>query len=1251
MTPLAPPRIKNPYPGLRPFEADESDLFFGRETQTDELLRRLGRSRFVAVVGTSGSGKSSLVRAGLLPALRGGFLVASGSHWRIAVLRPGGTPIESLASALHAALYPDAGEDRFAEEMLEITLRRSSLGLVEAARQARLEAHENLLIVVDQFEELFRFGQAWAQSATQNPAAALVHLLLEAVRQSEIPIHVMITMRSDFLGECAQFRDLSEAINDGLYLIPRMTRDQLRLAITAPAAVCGTAMTPRLVQELLNDVNDDPDQLPVLQHALMRTWNKWQNKVGDSDTIDVEDYEVTGGMAEALSRHANEIWEELSDGPGGANKELAKKMFQCLTEKGPHSREVRRPTPFRDLCRVLAADDSVVKSIIEHYRDEDRAFLMPPRLTPLDEGSVVDISHESFIRKWDKLRGWVEEEAQSAAMYRRIAEAARLEKRGEAGLWRNPQLQRALEWRAKTKPTSAWAERYDPDFEVAMDFLDRSVAEHKAEVERDEEARRREERAERTRNKISVFAALIVVVVGLFAFLWMKSQNSLRVSKALGLATHATLLNRQNDAAVAQSLLHSSLLATESMRRIQSLENEEALRLDLALLPREISHSSGGGRVDAVSFSPDGRYVTVANEDGTSRVIEAATGKEVSHLKPDGEVKELALSADGRYLATADGDSTTRLIEAATGKEISHQKQEGKINAIAFNRDGRYVATASEDGAASTVVVLEAATGNEVSRLKQDGKVFAIAFSPDGRWLAVGGDSADGTGFASVLSSDGGRLVFRTLQPYGITAVAFSPDGQSVATGARDYTARIFRLDTGVEQWRFMHQATVNAIAFSENGRHLTTGSSDNTARVIEVATGKEIARVPHESEVYSVAFSPNSRWVAAGGGDGTVRIVEATANQELLHVPDEKKFYPLGAKTFSAAAFSPDQRYVATADKTAVVRVTETVTGNEIGLFQLGNNDKEINALAFSSSGKQVATAGPGNTVRLINLARDGADNPVRSLDLATDQEKRAQSGVGNVYAVAFSHDGRVVISGGADGKVRLNDVQSGAVTSTISLSQGEQVFVLTASSSGDRIAVASAKDGTNLVHLFDFSGRELLKPIKNDQQINALEFSLKDDRYLAIAGGDTVRVIDASTGKQISYRSYPKQWIYSAAFSADGKLVAIGRDDGMVRVVEVRTGREVHGLTHGEPVYDLAFSMNDDFLLVFAGKTAYRDMLGRDDLIDEACSRLSPNLTEEQKKQRLPEVDDHETVDYNDTCRDYEGRSKRSTGAISKP
>ena len=252
----AAPAIKSPYPGLRPFEAEESDLFFGREPQVDELLRRLGKSRFVAVIGSSGSGKSSLVRAGLVPALIGGYLTSAGSHWRIAVFRPGGDPIGALRDALHAA--SGGGEqDDTSRGLMEITLRRSSLGLVEATRQAQMAEHENLLIIVDQFEELFRFQRARGLNEAIDEAAALVRLLLEAVRQADIPIHVLITMRSDFLGDCSQFRELPETINEGLYLVPRMTRDQFRQAIVGPAAVSGVTVTPRLVQQLLNDIGNE----------------------------------------------------------------------------------------------------------------------------------------------------------------------------------------------------------------------------------------------------------------------------------------------------------------------------------------------------------------------------------------------------------------------------------------------------------------------------------------------------------------------------------------------------------------------------------------------------------------------------------------------------------------------------------------------------------------------------------------------------------------------------------------------------------------------------------------------------------------------------------------------------------------------------------------------------------------------------------------------------------------------------------
>ncbi|HTG17671.1 MAG TPA: hypothetical protein VK747_20655, partial [Blastocatellia bacterium] len=305
----------NPFPGLRPFEFHESLLYFGRDGQSEQLLRKLISTRFMAVVGTSGSGKSSLVRAGLLPALFGGFMTSADSDWRIAIFRPSNDPIGNLARAIdESGLFgsPGEGAAHVQATMIESTLRRGSLGVVEAVRLAQIGPREQVLVVVDQFEELFRFAQVAASERYQNEAAAFVKLLLEAARQREVPIYVVLTMRSDFLGDCSLFWDLPEAINEGQYLIPRLSRDQRREAITGPAAVCGAAITPRLVNRLLNDTGDNPDQLPILQHALMRTWNRWKEENRDSEPIDLQHYEAIGEMSAALSRHADEAYNDLA---------------------------------------------------------------------------------------------------------------------------------------------------------------------------------------------------------------------------------------------------------------------------------------------------------------------------------------------------------------------------------------------------------------------------------------------------------------------------------------------------------------------------------------------------------------------------------------------------------------------------------------------------------------------------------------------------------------------------------------------------------------------------------------------------------------------------------------------------------------------------------------------------------------------------------------------------------------------------
>jgi tetratricopeptide (TPR) repeat protein len=484
--------LKNPFPGLRPFETDEYRLFFGREGQSDELLARLQRARFLAVVGTSGSGKSSLIRAGLMPALRGGMMKGAGAGWRIAVMRPGGDPMGNLAAELvKKDVLSEAGAglpDQEAEAVIEATLRSGSLGIVNVARQAHLGEHEKLLIVVDQFEELFRF-RATQEGSSVDEAAAFVKLLLEAAHQRELSIYIVLTMRSDFLGDCAQFQGLPEAINDGQYLIPRMTRDERRFAVTGPVGVTRGKISEPLINRLLNDVGDNPDQLPILQHALMRTWEHWHAHRRNGEPIGIEHYEAIGTMSDALSRHADEAYNEL---PDERSRQIAERLFKALSERGADNREIRRPTRLDTICKITGATMKEVIVVIDIFRGGGRSFLMPPAGTPLHAESVIDISHESLIRNWQRLKAWVSEEVQSVRIYRRVAEASVLHREGSEALVQDPALQFALDWREKSHPNEAWGERYHPEYQTAMVYLEQSrIA--RAERIAAEEARRNEE--------------------------------------------------------------------------------------------------------------------------------------------------------------------------------------------------------------------------------------------------------------------------------------------------------------------------------------------------------------------------------------------------------------------------------------------------------------------------------------------------------------------------------------------------------------------------------------------------------------------------------------------------------------------------------------------------------------------------------------------------------------------------------------
>lgn len=395
-----------PFPGLRSYDTHESMFFFGRDREVDELVRLLRHTRLLTVAGASGSGKSSLVRAGLLPAFRGGLFPAAGSRWRVAALRPGDDPVGNLARALAT---PDVlGNERMEapdrEAIIEAVLRRGTLGLMEAAGQARLPAEENLLVVVERLEDLFRVAPAAGERGTADDPAAFVNLLLEATRQTELPVYVVLVLRAGYLGDCARFRGLPEAINDGMRLIPRLTRDEAREAITGPVGVCRAQVTPRLVGRLLNDMGSDPRGLPAFQHALARTWEAWRREGREGEPVDFRHYEESGGVGVSISRHADEAFDGLADAESRA---VAERLFRTLARECGVGKGFGDVVKLKTLCEVVGAGGQDVAAVVEAFRREGRSFLRPPAALPLTGESLVEISYEDVIHSWSRLKSWV----------------------------------------------------------------------------------------------------------------------------------------------------------------------------------------------------------------------------------------------------------------------------------------------------------------------------------------------------------------------------------------------------------------------------------------------------------------------------------------------------------------------------------------------------------------------------------------------------------------------------------------------------------------------------------------------------------------------------------------------------------------------------------------------------------------------------------------------------------------------------
>ncbi|RAV60370.1 hypothetical protein DIU36_01800 [Mucilaginibacter rubeus] len=628
---LTPAEIKkNPFPGLRPYRTSEFQLFKGRGGQAEELIRRLQNNKFLAVIGSSGTGKSSLVRAGLIPQLFGGYLHGTSNRWDVAICRPGADPIENLAIALASIRSSSRSKEVIEHDFREIypQLLRSIYGLLDVARllnEGKKEGKKrNLLVIIDQFEELFRFT---AKSGLMDGhQTQFVNLLLKAATTKDDPVYVITTMRSEFLGDCVRFQGLPEAINRSQYLVPQLDRPQLKEVIEGPLLLAEKSIASGLIELLINKIEenklkDNLDQLPILQHALMRTYRQSSDRSINGEIV-YDDYKAVGGMEESLSRHASDKFRELGDKDNQAKlskkQQIAKLIFQAITDQSKGGQKGgRRPLPLGkiyDLCKPLPANEEEINAVIAYFRATDTSFLMPPPSTPLNPELVIDISHESLMRNWVELRTWINEETANGKLYTRLNERRELYEHDPSDVIKGVLLRELKELVEKIKITAAWASRYhqtpqeggaEPDHEFLKEknlaFLDYSIRKEDQETEEQKleiEAEVRRQERERNR-KILMFILSFGLVLTLIVAAWAIQQKA--EANRQKAEANKNLVEAQKSARIAQNakiradkyleqttLVNNELIKSQAGLQLQ-LKHNDSLTNSLRKVSKEVA--------------------------------------------------------------------------------------------------------------------------------------------------------------------------------------------------------------------------------------------------------------------------------------------------------------------------------------------------------------------------------------------------------------------------------------------------------------------------------------------------------------------------------------------------------------------------------------------------------------------------------------------------------------------------------------